>query len=37
MSQILAGHSDIKVTLGIYTHTSTQFRKSEYGKFRIEP
>lgn len=35
--QNLAGHSDVKVTLGIYTHTSTQFRKSEYQKFRIEP
>lgn len=35
--QSLAGHSDVKVTLGIYTHTSTQFRKSEYQKFRIEP
>lgn len=35
--QSLAGHSDIKVTLGIYTHTSTHFQKSEYQKFRIEP
>lgn len=35
--QSLAGHSDVKVTLGIYTHTSTQFRKDEYRKFRIEP
>ncbi len=35
--QSLAGHSDVKVTLGIYTHTSTQFRKSEYQKFSIEP
>ncbi|HIX46949.1 MAG TPA: tyrosine-type recombinase/integrase, partial [Candidatus Borkfalkia faecigallinarum] len=35
--QSLAGHSDVKITLGIYMHASTQFRKSEYGKFRIEP
>ena len=35
--QSLAGHSDVKVTLGIYTHTSTQFRKDEYRKFRLEP
>lgn len=35
--QSLAGHSDVKVTLGIYMHASTQFRKDEYGKFRIEP
>ena len=35
--QSLAGHSDVKVTLGIYTHTSTHFRKSEYEKFRLEP
>ena len=35
--QSLAGHSDVKVTLGIYMHASTQFRKSEYAKFRIEP
>lgn len=35
--QSLAGHSDVKVTLGIYTHTSTQFRKSEYQKFTLEP
>lgn len=35
--QSLAGHSDVKVTLGIYTHTSTQFCKDEYRKFRIEP
>ena len=35
--QSLVGHSDVKVTLGIYTHTSTQFRRSEYQKFRIEP
>ena len=35
--QSLAGHSDIKVTLQTYTHTTDFFRKSEYMKFDIEP
>lgn len=35
--QSLAGHGDIKMTLQTYTHASTQFRKEEYSKFRIEP
>ena len=35
--QSLAGHSDIKVTLQTYTHTTNSFRKSEYRKFNIEP
>ena len=35
--QSLAGHSDIKVTLQTYTHTTNSFRRSEYQKFSIEP
>lgn len=35
--QSIAGHSNIKTTLGIYTHTSTQFRRAEYQKFCAEP
>ena len=35
--QSLAGHSDIKVTLQTYTHTTNNFRRSEYRKFNIEP
>lgn len=35
--QSIAGHSDIKVTLQTYTHTTNNFRRSEYKKFQIEP
>lgn len=35
VTQRLAGHSDIKMTLRIYTHVSDDFKKIEYGKFRL--
>lgn len=35
VAQSLAGHSDIKVTLQVYTHVSAAFQKSEYAKFRL--
>lgn len=35
VAQSLAGHSDIKVTLQVYTHVSAAFQKSEYTKFKL--
>ena len=35
VTQSLAGHSDIKMTLRIYTHVSEDFKKIEYEKFKL--
>jgi integrase len=35
VTQRLAGHSDVKLTLRIYTHVTDEFRKSEYEKFKL--
>lgn len=37
VAQQLAGHSDIKTTLKIYTHVSADFIRHEYGKFSLNP
>ncbi len=36
VAQKLAGHSDIKTTLDIYTHVATDFERSEFEKFNIK-
>ena len=33
--QALAGHSDVNLTLKVYTHVSDVFQKSEYAKFKL--
>lgn len=35
VTQALAGHSDVKMTLRIYTHVSDDFKQIEYGKFKL--
>lgn len=35
VAQSLAGHSDVKMTLRIYTHVSDEFKKREYEKFKL--
>ncbi len=37
VAQQLAGHSDISTTLKIYTHITTEFSRTEFTKFRLDP